>query len=151
MSRVLASLSIALVAAFSLVLGPAPAAPADASDVMTSTGGAGAAIPGCGRGQQNVGAPAISGLPTVTVAIHDGFFLPEEITVPAGTRVVWTNNGSGPHTTTAWNRWDSGVLMPGGRCQAWFVTPGTYEYLSIVAADGGTMRGTITVAGSLAD
>jgi plastocyanin len=100
---------------------------------------------GCGGGQQNVVAPAIAELPRVQISIYDGFFLPAEVTVARGSVVVWRNMGSNPHTTTAWNRWDSGVLRPGENCEAWFVTPGTYSYLSIVAADGGTMTGTITV------
>ncbi|HEY7062923.1 MAG TPA: cupredoxin domain-containing protein [Chloroflexota bacterium] len=106
---------------------------------------------GCGGGQQSVAGGAISELPSVTINIHDGFFLPSEVTVPAGTRVVWVNQSDRPHTTTAWDRWDSGIMMPGQSCEAWFVTPGTYDYLSIVAADGGRMRGTITVQGSLDD
>jgi plastocyanin len=149
MSRVFTSLLIALAIVASLT----PALPSVA--LAQGMGGTGQAstrsTPGCGSGQQSVGAGAISELPTVTIAIHDGFFLPAEITVPAGTRVMWVNNGDRPHTTTAWNRWDSGVLMPGERCQAWFVTPGSYDYLSIVAADGGTMRGNVAVQGSLAD
>jgi plastocyanin len=149
MSRVLASLLIALAIAASL----APALPRvalaegmDGPALLSTT-----RVRGCGSGQQSVPAAAISGLPAVTIGIYDGFFLPAEVTVAAGTRVIWVNNGDRPHTTTAWNRWDSGVLMPGERCEAWFVTPGSYDYLSIVAADGGTMRGTVAVEGSLAD
>ena len=100
---------------------------------------------GCGSGQQNILAPAIAELPRVQISIYDGFFLPAEVTVPRGSVVVWTNRGSNPHTTTAWNRWDSGILRPGESCEAWFVSPGTYSYLSIVAADGDAMAGTITV------
>src|SRR5262249_59248288 len=92
---------------------------------------------------------AIAELPKVNVNIYDGSFVPSDITIPAGTIVVWTNRSSSPHTTTAWNRWDSGVLQPGQGCMAWFVTPGTYQYLSIVAADGGTMTGSVTVSGAL--
>ena len=100
---------------------------------------------GCGGGQQSVPASAIAELPRVTVSIYDGFFLPAEVTVPRGTIVAWTNRGSQSHTTTSWDRWDSGILRPGESCMAWFVTPGTYQYLSIVAADGGLMTGSVTV------
>ncbi len=103
---------------------------------------------GCGGGQQNVAAPAISELPRVNVSIYDGFFLPAEISVAPGTVVVWRNMGSQPHTTTAWGRWDSGILGAGDACAAWFVTPGSYAYLSIVAADGGVLQGTVTVEGA---
>jgi plastocyanin len=149
MARVFASLLIALAIVASLTPALSTVALAEGMDGpgLLST----ARTRGCGSGQQSVPAGAISELPSVTIGIYDGFFLPAEITVPAGTRVVWVNNGDRPHTTTAWDRWDSGVLMPGQRCEAWFVTPGSYDYLSIVAADGGTMRGTVAVQGSLAD
>jgi len=113
--------------------------------------GSGGRVRGCGGGQQSVPAGAIADLPSVTVSIQDGFFVPDQLAVPAGTRIVWVNRGDRPHTTTAWNRWDSGVMMPGQSCEAWFVTPGSYDYLSIVAADGGTMQANVTVQGSLAD
>ena len=100
---------------------------------------------GCGSGQQQVAASAIAELPRVNVAIYDGFFLPAEVTIPRGSIVVWTNQGTNAHSTTARDRWDSGVLRPGESCEAWFVTPGTYEYLSSTAADGGAMAGSITV------
>jgi plastocyanin len=162
MFRGIASLLIALVVGLGLAPGLPTAAPALADGMggwgmMGPMGGmmAGAGItggglrPGCGRGEQSVPAGAIAGLPSVTISIVDGAFVPDQVTVPAGTRVVWVNNGTQPHTSTAWDRWDSGVLRPGQGCEAWFVTPGSYDYLSIVAADGGTMRGTITVQGSL--
>ena len=169
--------TVSIVAALVALLGLAPAAPAyaqtmdDRGSGSGDTGGMmshmshhmgmgdmmggrmgmrmGRSAPGCGSGQQNVAASAIAELPSVTISIQDGFYLPAQLTVPAGTRVIWVNQGSQPHTTTSWDRWDSGVLRPGQSCEAWFVTPGTYDYLSIVAADGGTMTGSITVAGSL--
>jgi plastocyanin len=104
---------------------------------------------GCGQGpgEQNVPGSAIAGLPRIVIGIHDEQFLPAQISVQPGTVVVWRNFGSQPHTTTSWSRWESQVMFPGDRCAAWFVTPGTYEYLSIVAADGGRLRGSITVEG----
>ncbi|HZR98396.1 MAG TPA: cupredoxin domain-containing protein [Chloroflexota bacterium] len=164
MLRGFATLLIALVLGLGLVPGlPAPA-PAlaqgpDGWGMMGLSGPmmahssmmGGGRVRGCGSGQQTVPPGAIAGLPSVTIGIYDGFFLPAQLTVPAGTRVIWVNHSDRPHTTTAWDHWDSGVLMPGQQCEAWFVTPGTYDYLSIVAADGGAMVGTITVQGSLAD
>jgi plastocyanin len=102
---------------------------------------------GCGRGQQSVAAAAIAELPRVTVRIYDGFFNPSMAAVRPGTLVVFRNLGSQPHTATAWDRFDSGILWPGESCAAWFVSPGSYEYLSIVAADGGQMVGTVSVGG----
>jgi len=106
-----------------------------------------AGLRGCGSGQQNVAAPAISDLPRVNINIYDTFFDPADVTVAPGTVVVWTNHGTKPHSTTAWNRW-SEVLQPGEACVAWFVTPGSYQYLSIVATDGGALTGTVNVGGT---
>jgi plastocyanin len=148
MARIAVSVVVVLVAVFGLLPGLPGAAPALADHPGMSSGASGAAVRGCGGGQQSVRASAISELPRVTVGIYDGFFLPAEISVAPGTIVVWRNMGSNPHTTTAWNRWDSGVLRAGEACMAWFVTPGSYDYLSIVAADGGTMTGNVTVEGT---
>jgi plastocyanin len=142
MARIALSVVVVLVAAFGMLPGVS-----DVSTAAADRGGHGASMRGCGSGQQSVAAGAISELPRVTVGIYDGFFLPAEITVAPGTIVVWRNMGDQPHTTTAWNRWDSGVLRHGESCMAWFVTPGSYDYLSIVAADGGTMMGNVTVDG----
>jgi plastocyanin len=103
---------------------------------------------GCGRGPgiQNVSAGAITELPRVTISIQDGFFLPAELTVQRGTVVRWVNQGTQPHTTTRFGSWDSGILRPGESCIAWFVTPGSWDYLSIVAADDGRMTGVINVS-----
>jgi plastocyanin len=120
---------------------PASTVPHDAAPAEQS----GRPLRGCGSSQPSVAALAIAELPRVHVSIYDGYFLPAEINVPRGSVVVWTNHGRNPHTTTAWDRWDSGVLRPGQSCAAWLLTPGTYEYLSIAAADGGTMTGVVNV------
>lgn len=143
MARFLLSLLVVPVLALGFVPGVADA-PAVFADHGMRMGGP---LVGCGGGQQTVPAPAIAELPRVTVHVYDGFFLPAEISVAPGTVVIWRNMGQKPHTSTAWGYWDSGILRPGEACAAWFVTPGTYEYLSIVAADGGTMTGTVTVEG----
>jgi plastocyanin len=119
----------------------------------TMLGGAGATTsgvpPGCGRGPgaQNVAASAIAELPRIVIGIYDDRFQPAQISVQPGTLVVWRNFGSQPHTTTSWGRWESRPMSSGESCSAWFVTPGTYDYLSIVAADGGRLTGSITVEG----
>ncbi len=147
-----AALLLALLPSTAGAMGPAAAVGAIGSGAEGLGFGpsrlTGTAINGCGAGQQSVSPRAIAALPRVTIGIYDGFYLPSEITVRPGTVVVWENRGSAPHSTTAWDRWDSGVLRPGDGCAAWFVTPGTYSYLSIVAADGGTMTGTVTVGGA---
>jgi plastocyanin len=104
------------------------------------------AIRGCASGRPSVPATSIAELPRVTINIYDGFYDPVDVTVVPGTVVVWVNRGTMPHSTTSWDFW-SEILHPGERCMAWFVTPGTYPYLSIVAADGGALTGSVTVAG----
>jgi len=104
------------------------------------------AIRGCASGRPSVPATSISDLPRVTINIFDGFYDPVDVTVVPGTVVEWVNRGTQPHSTTSWDRW-SEVLAAGERCIAWFVTPGTYPYLSIVTADGGALMGSVTVAG----
>jgi len=101
-------------------------------------------VRGCGQSQENMPAPA-AGLQQMTVSISDGAFTPSEATVTAGTTVIFLNRDTQPHTATAWDRFNSGILYPGQSCIAVFSTPGTYEYLSIVAADSGQLRGTLTV------
>jgi hypothetical protein len=112
-------------------------------------GGPGGVPGGCGRGsgQQNVPAWALARLPRIVIGIYDDQFLPAQISVQPGTIVIWRNFGSQPHTTTSWGHWGSRVMFPGDRCATWFVTAGTYDYLSIVAADGGRLTGSITVEG----
>ncbi|MBX5492823.1 MAG: cupredoxin domain-containing protein [Chloroflexi bacterium] len=114
---------------------------------MRTGAGPGALPRGCGSPKPTVPAAAISELPRVTVEIYDGLFVPSELTVRPGTVVIFQNRGSQPHTATAWEFWDSGILWPGESCAIWTVTPGTYNFLSIVAADGGRMTGTLTVGG----
>jgi hypothetical protein len=103
MFRIFASLLIALVVGLGLAPGLPTAAPALADGMsgggmMGPMGGimGGGRTRGCGSGQQNVPAGAIAGLPSVTIGIQDGFFLPDQLTVPAGTRVIWVNQGDRP-------------------------------------------------------
>lgn len=115
--------------------------------MMRDHGGMQGRLRGCGMGERNISAADAAERPRVTINMYDDYFLPSEVSVPPGTLVVWRNMGDDPHTTTSWDRWNSGVLRPGQSCAALFQTPGTYQYLSIVADDGGRMTGTLTVAG----
>lgn len=73
-------------------------------------------------------------------------FQPDELTVPVGTAVTWTNQDGIAHTTTSDDAvWDSGVLAGGGTFSFTFDEPGSFEYFcSIHPAQ---MRATITVEG----
>lgn len=64
------------------------------------------------------------------VAIQNFAFSPKTITVPAGTRVVWTNRDEEPHTvTSAGNQFTSSKALDSGDAYATtFTKPGTYTY-----------------------
>ena len=69
--------------------------------------------------------------PTTTkaVAISDYTFKPATLTIPAGTRVVWTNKDDDPHTVTADNgSFDSKGLGQGDSYARVFSKPGRYPY-----------------------
>src|SRR3712207_3432587 len=54
--------------------------------------------------------------PTRTVVIQDFSYKPAHITIRPGTRVIWINRDSTPHTVTANNgSYDSGLLRKGER------------------------------------
>ena len=72
-------------------------------------------------------------------------FVPETVTVEAGTTIEWVNDGKGIHTVTDSNeQWDSGSLRPGERFTRQFSSPGTYAYYCIPHRAMG-MVGTIIV------
>ena len=59
-------------------------------------------------------------------------FAPQEIVVPAGTTVVWTNEDTFQHTVTADDgSFDLGFYGPGQTVSMTFDTPGTYGYYCI--------------------
>lgn len=56
-------------------------------------------------------------------------FEPAEVTVPAGSTVVWHNKGKEEHSVTADDKsFDSGWKPKGGNYQRTFTRPGTYAY-----------------------
>jgi plastocyanin len=73
--------------------------------------------------------PAAAGVVMVNTA-----FEPQQIEVPAGTTITWTNQDSESHTVTAGPRdapsglFDSGEIAGGGTFSFTFTEPGTYEY-----------------------
>lgn len=72
-------------------------------------------------------------------------FVPETVTVEAGTTIEWENSGKDIHTVTDANgQWDSGSLRPGEKYTRQFTVPGTFEYYCIPHRAMG-MVGTITV------
>ncbi|MDX6587018.1 MAG: hypothetical protein QOI31_1491 [Solirubrobacterales bacterium] len=101
-----------------------------------------AGVAGCGNegaGDQTVAAPsATSEEMTSTesstgtgdsVEIADFEFGPEEITVPAGTTITFTNEDSAAHTATADDSsFDTEELGKGDSAEETFDEPGTYTY-----------------------
>jgi plastocyanin/uncharacterized membrane protein YozB (DUF420 family) len=70
---------------------------------------------------------------TISVEIENFLFVPDAVTVPAGTTVVWTNLDSAPHTVTSTSGiFDSGVMDEGVSFSYTFQDPGTYDYYCLI-------------------
>lgn len=66
---------------------------------------------------------------TVNVSIVNFSYNPNPVTITAGDTIVWTQNGSAPHTVTADdNSFNSGTLTTGQTFSRTFDTPGTFRY-----------------------
>jgi plastocyanin len=77
------------------------------------------------------------------VSIVNFAFDPAVLEVPAGTTVIWTNNGGATHTVTSSDGiWDSGGIASGGSFSVTFTEPGTYNYFCGIHT---SMTGTIIV------
>jgi len=63
-------------------------------------------------------------------AIKDFKFVPERITIPKGSTVMWTNRDEASHTTTSveGSPIDSGRISSGGSYSKRFDEAGTFEY-----------------------
>lgn len=87
--------------------------------------------------------------PPVTIDMVNFAYQPGDITVPAGTSVIWINKDDGArHSATAADgRFDTGLLDSGQEATIVLDTPGTYIYYCTLhgTADGGGMAATITV------
>ena len=76
-------------------------------------------------------------------ALVDFAFDPVDVTVPAGTEVVWVNNGPTIHNVAADDlSWSSPILQQGETYSIVFNAPGTYPVLCSIHPE---MRGTVTV------
>jgi len=84
----------------------------------------------------------------VEVVMENIQFNPPQITIPAGTTVVWTNIDTVIHTVTSGTRenpdglFDSGDIPEGGTFTYTFDEPGTYDYFCIPHPG---MEGTVIV------
>lgn len=78
-----------------------------------------------------------------TVTIRDNSFNPFTITVPRGTLVRWTNNGSAVHDVTQYEgAFISDAIGPGETFEHGFSEAGTFAY-ACTRHDG--MQGTVVV------
>jgi plastocyanin len=76
-------------------------------------------------------APDTSGGPAV--AIENFNFVAADLTVKAGTSVVWTNHDDVEHTVTASdNSFSSSSIPTEGQFSYTFSTPGTYSYFCAI-------------------
>lgn len=86
---------------------------------------------------------------SVTVEMVNFAFVPNEITVSAGTNVTWVNKDGGPrHSATASdNSFDTGLFNNGEQASITFDKPGTYIYYCLLhgSPDGSGMAATIIV------
>jgi plastocyanin len=79
----------------------------------------------------------------VTVSISGYAFHPATITVPAGTKVTFTNHDQTAHTATgSGSGFDTGTVAPGRSATVTLRRPGTYRY---VCQFHPFMQGTIVV------
>jgi plastocyanin len=88
-----------------------------------------AGVAGCGNDSDEA-APAESSTGSAdAVEIVDFEFEPEEITVPAGTTITFTNEDTAAHTATADDSYfDTKELGKGESAKETFDDPGTYTY-----------------------
>jgi plastocyanin len=63
------------------------------------------------------------------VGIADFKFTPNEVHVPVGGSVVWTNNDTQPHTATAAGAFDAGAIQPQTSATVVFETAGSFTYI----------------------
>ena len=79
------------------------------------------------------------------ITISDFQYNPANVTVPLGTKVIWTNNGPSEHTVTSdTNIFNSGTMAVGQKWNFTFNAVGTYPYHCTFHA---SMHGVVIVSG----
>lgn len=94
------------------------------------------------------GSPSAEPKAVFQASIQSFRFVPQEIAIPAGTTVVWTNKDVVQHTVTHKVRtsaqlFASPLISPGGSFSFTFDTPGTYAYFCVPHP---FMTGTVVVS-----
>jgi plastocyanin len=88
-----------------------------------------ALLAGCGSTQ------TVAAAEPVRIVIDNFAYQPKEVTVPAGTKVIWVNKDDVPHTATSTAKpkaFDSGTLDTDQKFEHVFDKPGVYEYYCAV-------------------
>jgi plastocyanin len=100
---------------------PTPAAAASPSAPQALSPAPGTAAP--------TAIPTVAEGGTVEIAVVNFGFQPAEVTVAAGTTVVWRNVSPTTHTVAAKNRsFESEFVEPGGSYSVTLREPGVYDY-----------------------
>jgi len=78
-----------------------------------------------------------------SVSISGHMFMPQEVSVPSGTQITWTNQDSDPHNVVAdGGAFKSKTLAQGESYSYTFSSPGTFTYSCSIHPD---MKGKVTV------
>ncbi|HEX8128183.1 MAG TPA: cupredoxin domain-containing protein [Pyrinomonadaceae bacterium] len=86
---------------------------------------------------------AAGGVASQQVEMDDDVFKPAQLTIPAGTKVIWVNKGKKAHTVVSNDKlFDSGLVDVGAEFTHTFNTPGTY---AVHCAPHAKMKGQIVV------
>jgi len=80
--------------------------------------------------------------PTHTITVDDNGFRPSELAVEAGQVVLLVNDGDGPHSFTAVDRFDTGLLEPGKDTTLVLTEPGEITFYDLTNPDH---EGTLTI------
>lgn len=102
-----------------------------------------------GGGYGGNGNGGSGGGPSGDVVMRDNFFQPTQITIDAGTTLIWANQGQATHTATPddGESWDDEEVASDGTFSVRFDEPGQYPYhCSFHGSAGGSgMAGTVIV------
>jgi plastocyanin len=82
--------------------------------------------------------------PDHTITVDEGGFDPARLTVKAGDVVLLVNKGTGPHSFTARERFDTGRLHPGDETTMVLTEPGRIPYVDVEAPNH---KASVTVVG----